>query len=56
MCMEAKNKYSQIRYCPTSLLIVMLSARETEGIFFNSKHSYFLGYKPIFLKLSIRKE
>ena len=32
MCMEAKNKYSQILYCPTSLLIVMLSAREINFI------------------------
>ena len=28
MCMEAKNEYSEILYCATSLLIVMLSARE----------------------------
>ena len=28
MCMEAKNEYSEVLYCATSLLIVMLSARE----------------------------
>ena len=36
MCMEAKNKYSQILYCPTSLLIVMLSAREINFIPFTA--------------------
>ena len=34
--MEAKNKYSQILYCPTSLLIVMLSAREINFIPFTA--------------------
>ena len=32
MCMEAKNKYSEILYCAISLLIVMLSAREINFI------------------------
>ena len=32
MCMEAKNKYSEIIYCAISLLIVMLSAREINFI------------------------
>ena len=36
MCMEAKNKYSQILYCAISLLIVMLSAREINFIPFTA--------------------
>ena len=32
MCMEAKNEYSEILYFATSLLIVMLSAREINFI------------------------
>ena len=36
MCMEAKNKYSEILYCAISLLIVMLSAREINFIPFTA--------------------
>ena len=36
MCMEAKNEYSEILYCATSLLIVMLSAREINFIPFTA--------------------
>ena len=39
MCMEAKNKYSQILYCATSLLIVMLRAREIKFIPFTASEA-----------------
>ena len=51
MCMEAKNKYSQILYCPTSLLIVMLSAREINFIPFTASgakmHAKLAVFRPV---------
>ena len=46
--MEAKNEYSEILYCATSLLIVMLSAREINFIRLLLNFSYFLSNEIYF--------
>ena len=54
MCMEAKNKYSQILYCPTSLLIVMLSAREINFIPFTASGAKIHAKLAVYFWCSLR--